>query len=45
VALVVPTVLFPNDRDVGEAERDAAGADTPVPDNEMGMVLPPPVIV
>lgn len=43
--LAWPTVTFPNDSEAGAAE-SAAGVcvETPVPDNAMGRVLPPPDI-
>ena len=43
--LDVPTGTLPKDSDPGTTDNYAAGAEVPVPESEMGIVLPPPVIV
>ena len=44
-ALDWPAVTLPNASAVGDADSDAPPAVTPVPDNAMDTVAPPPVTV
>ncbi len=43
--LVAPTFTLPNASEVGDACSEAGGGATPVPDSEIEIDAPPPVIV